>query len=194
MREDIDLGKINQTNNLARNVGQSTRTERSIITGRATQTSGGISTAGFSRDGGGSALSGRETTRIKDAAGKDLSGRETTRVESAAVEQKIKNPAKKSIASGRSDESVRKIFDRNRGALFAIYNRALRDDSSLQGKVTIELVIEAGGQVSSCRIVSSELKNPGLEAKLVSRIKLINFGAENVTRSTINYSIDFLPY
>lgn len=179
MRESLDLDTLKPTANLTASAGQAEKIERSIITGRATSTSGGITTSEFSRDAGGTALSTRETTRVK----------------TVAVE-KIKKQEKKKKAglSGRTDESVRKVFDRNRGALFAIYNRALRKDPSLQGKVTLELVIEPDGAVSSCKVVSSELNSPALEAKLISRIKLINFGVEKVSRSKINYSIDFLPY
>jgi TonB family protein len=95
---------------------------------------------------------------------------------------------------GRSDESVRKIFDQNKGAVFAIYNRALRKDPSLQGKVTVRLVIEPNGTVSSAKLVSSALNSPALERKLLARIRLINFGAEPVARTTVNYSFDFLPF
>ena len=177
MRDELDLNKLNKTDNLSRAVGAGKKIERSIITGRAGGTSGGISTAGFSRNVGGTALSGRETTVVEEAA-----------------VEKIKKRAKQADKSGRADESVRSIFSRNKGALDAIYRRALRKDPALEGKVTIRLVIQPDGRVTDCKIVSSELNNAALEAKLVKRIRLINFGSEKVAITTINYSLQFFPY
>ena len=97
-------------------------------------------------------------------------------------------------AGSRSEESIRSVLDQNNASLYSIYNRALREDPSLQGKVTFKLVIEPDGSVSSCTIVSSELSDSSLGNKLVSRMKLINFGADNVTATTTQWSIDFLPY
>jgi hypothetical protein len=57
----------------------------------------------------------------------------------------------------------------------------------------VKLVIEPNGSVSAVELVSSELGSPALERKLLSRIRLINFGSANVERTTLNYSIDFLP-
>ncbi|MES2822746.1 MAG: hypothetical protein V4732_04020 [Pseudomonadota bacterium] len=57
----------------------------------------------------------------------------------------------------------------------------------------MKIVIEPSSQVVDATIVSSELKDPELEAKLLQRIKLISFSASNVTRTTLNYSFDFLP-
>lgn len=181
MRESVDKEKLSN-NQLSRAAGDARKIERSIITGKAGGTSGGINTSNLSRNTGGAALSGRETTRVSgpvanlgkgDGSGAGGSGAGT---------------------SGRSDESVRKVFDRNKGSIFSIYNRALRKDPSLEGKVTIKLVIEPSGAVSSAKLVSSELNNPALASKLIARIKLINFGAEKVARTTVNYSFDFLPF
>jgi protein TonB len=96
--------------------------------------------------------------------------------------------------SARSEEDIRKVMDKNKGAIDAIYNRALRKNPTLEGKVVFKMVIEPNGRVSSASIVSSELEDPALERKLLSRIRLINFGAADVTQTTLNYSFDFLPF
>ena len=44
----------------------------------------------------------------------------------------------------------------------------------------MELVIEPDGSVSACEVVSSELENPGLEQRIALRVRLFNFGADNV--------------
>lgn len=97
-------------------------------------------------------------------------------------------------AGQRSEEQIRAVFDANKGALFAIYNRELRRDPTLQGKVTFEITIEPNGSVSSARIVSSALNNKRLEAKLIARMRLINFGAANVAKTKTRLALDFLPF
>ena len=85
------------------------------------------------------------------------------------------------------------VFDKNKGAIYSLYGRALRKDPSLEGKVVIELTISPTGQVVKIRIVSSELNNPALERKLMARIKLFSFGVKSVEELIVTYPIDFLP-
>ena len=85
------------------------------------------------------------------------------------------------------------IFDRNKGSIYSVYNRALRKDPTLQGKVVLKLTIAPSGKVTRCSIVSSELGDAGLGSKITSRVKLFSFGAKDVNEVTITYPIDFLP-
>ena len=57
----------------------------------------------------------------------------------------------------------------------------------------LKLTIEPSGQVTVCEIVSSELGSPGLERKIVQRVKLFNFGAAEVQTVTVTYPIEFFP-
>ena len=82
---------------------------------------------------------------------------------------------------------------RTKGAIFAIYNRALRHDPSLQGKVVLELQIDPTGHVLDCRVVSSELPDQSLMDKIVSRIRMFDFGKKDVGTTTISYPVQFLP-
>ena len=74
-----------------------------------------------------------------------------------------------------------------------MYNRALRDNAQLQGKVVVELTISPEGEVTACRIVSSDLKDEELERKLIARIKLFRFDARDVAPITTTKPIDFFP-
>ena len=85
------------------------------------------------------------------------------------------------------------MFDANKGAIFAIYNRALRKDPTLQGKVVLELVIDPGGQVTDCKVVATELVDDALVAKIVSRVRMFDFGVREVSTTTISYPVHFLP-
>lgn len=151
--------------------------ERALITSSATGGSGGINTAKLSRDTGGGGLGGRTTTQVTSSVGEGGGG--------------IRRGA--SGMAGRSLEEIKLVFDRNKGAIYTIYNRMLRNDPALQGKVVLKLTIAPSGQVLDCKIVSSELRSPELERKLVARIKQFDFGAKKVDTMVVTYPIDFLP-
>jgi len=179
---------------------------RAMITANAGQGSGGINTGSLSRDSGGGGLAGRSTTLVAGVAGggggggagvggKGGSGGGT----GSGVGTGSGNGQGGTVQRGgggkaaRSLEDVRLVFERNKGAIYAIYNRALREDPSLQGKVVLELKIAPSGQVEGLRIVSTELKAPELEAKLLARIRQFDFGAKDVEPMSVNYPLDFLP-
>jgi periplasmic protein TonB len=160
-------------------VGAAVRAERSLITSRLGQGSGGINTASLSRNTGGSGLKGRSTTRVASAP---LAGM-------AAAD----SPGRSDSRGARSREEIEMIFDQNKGAIFALYNRALRSNPALQGKLVLRLTIEGSGAVSACEIVSSDLKDDELERKLVARVKLFRFQSKDVPAVTTTKPIDFFP-
>jgi len=98
------------------------------------------------------------------------------------------------VVGNRSTESIRRVLDTNKGGIYAIYRRALRNDASLQGKLTVNLQIEADGTVSAIKVISSELNSAELEQDLINRIKLINFGKQAVSQTLLDYSFNFLPF
>ena len=179
MRESFDLSEVNA--DLTQGTGEAAELDRSLITSGATTGSGGIDASKLSRDTGGVALSGKQTTKVKSKLD---------------AGEGIKEPSQQTAKdrSSRSREEIRKIMDRNKGAIHAIYNRALRKNPALEGKVVFKLEIAPNGKVLSAVIVSSELEDPALERKLLARIRLINFGAKDVLKTTLNYDMDFLPY
>jgi TonB family protein len=179
MRDTVDMSAVNN-NTLALGNQNAAKVDRSVITSGAVGTSGGINTAALSRNTGGIALSGRETTVVEsNLATRTGSGT----AEAAGVREQ----------SSRSEQEIRKIMDKNGGAIHALYNRALRSNPALQGKVVVRIVIQPTGQVSAAEIVSSGLNDPDLEAKLLARIRLIAFDAKDVTSTTINWTFDFFP-
>lgn len=158
---------------------------RKTIIGGATSTSGGIKTAAVPSATGVSGLQGRDVTQVDSVALGDTQ---------VAVDQKTEQALASVSKDGqRSENRIRAVLDSSKGALFNIYNRALRANPSLQGRVTFELVIEPDGQVSSVKILSSELNDRALENRLIMRMKMINFGAEKVARLKTQYVIHFLP-
>lgn len=176
--------------------------DRAMITSNATGGSGGINTAGYSRNTGGGGLAGRDTTLVAGVAGGGGGGgyggggRGGSGAGSGDGGGGGKGGTLQRAAGGkasRSIEDVRLVFERNKGAIYAIYNRALREDPTLQGKVVLKLTISPSGDVTDLRIESSELKNPDLERKLLARIKQFDFGAKQVETLVATYPLDFLP-
>jgi TonB family protein len=157
---------------------------RSLITSNATRGSGGINTSSLSRDTGGGGLAGRSTTAVQGVIGGEGGG-------GAGGGGTLRRGG--SGKASRSIEDIKLVFDRNKGSIYAIYNRALREDPTLQGKVVVKLTIAPSGQVADCQLVSSELHAPDLERKLLVRIKQFDFGARAVDTMVVTYPIDFLP-
>lgn len=175
------LDKVAEARPLTSSVGRAARNERSMITSKAGTASSGISTANMSRNTGGSGLAGRSTTAIESpVASVGRSGGGTRRTGTSGK-------------ASRSREEIELVFDRNKGAIFALYNRALRLDPTLEGKLVLRLTIAPSGEVTFCEIVSSELGDPELERKLVQRIKLFRFEAKDVEAITTTKPIDFFP-
>ena len=174
------LDTVDDTN-LTASVGESQRSERSMITSKVGTASGGINTASMSRNTGGSGIAGRSTTQVESpVAGLAQSAGGTRRTGTSGK-------------ASRSREEIELVFDKNKGAIFALYNRALRADPTLEGKLVLRLTIAPNGQVTFCEIVSSELGDPELERKLVLRIKQFRFDARDVEPITTTKPIDFFP-
>jgi periplasmic protein TonB len=181
---------------------------RALITSNATGGSGGINTAGYSKNTGGGGLAGRSTTMVEGAigggggggaGGGGARGRGDGNGSGIGGSGGGGNGAGGTLTKGgsgkasRSIEDVKIVFDRNKGSIYAIYNRALREDPALQGKVVLKLTIAPGGNVTDCSIVSSELKTPELETKLLARIRAFDFGAKDVDQMVVTWPVDFLP-
>ena len=174
---------------------------RALITSNAVGGSGGINTASYSRNTGGGGLAGRATTLVEGVAGGGGGGGPGGggRAGKGDGAGSGGNGAGGSLQRGgsgkasRSIEEIRLVFERNKGAIYAIYNRALRDDPALQGKVVLELKIAPSGEVLDCRITSSELRAAELEAKLLARIRQFDFGAKDVEQMVVTWPVDFLP-
>ena len=150
-----------------------------LITAKATSSSAGIDTTKLTSSISGAKLSGRSTTKVtSEIANK------------APVAKKSKVAGRK---SSRSENEIEQVFQKNKGVIYNIYNRALRKDSTLEGKVVVEITIDPSGKVIQCKVISSELGAPDLERKIVARIKMFKFKPADVLETTVKYPIDFLP-
>ncbi len=130
----------------------------------------------------------QETTLEERSAASQV----TAATENALKEAGTSAEATGAATAGRTADVLSKVFSANRANLYALYERERRKNASLKGKVVFQLTITPNGKVSAVKILSSELKNPSLEARLMSRIKLFTFPPTTET-TTIEYPVEFLP-
>ncbi len=179
MRDAVDMSKLQDTGAIQRGSGEAASIDRAILTSKHGTRSAGVNVSALSRETGGVALSGRQTTKVNVPVGSKGTG-------GVRVPRTVDH-------RGRSIEEIRRVFDANKGAIFSIYNRALRRDPTLQGRVVLELVIDPNGQVIACKVVATELVDDVLVGKIVNRVRLFDFGERDVSTTTINYPVHFLP-
>lgn len=183
MREMMPTANLQAANTTAIGQTQATQIDRAMLTSGAKVASGGISNANLSRDVGGVALSGRENTKVKS---------------SLAENAKKANTATAGNSDGaggaaRDRSEISRVMDQHKGAIYQIYNKALRQNATLQGKMVVKIVIDPNGKIVEATIVSSELDDAELESAILRRIRMISFPASSVIRTTVNQTFDFLP-
>ena len=182
LRDVMDLAPL-ETKNLSGAVGADSHAERSLITSKVGVGSGGITSANSSRGFGTGAGS--------------LTGHDTTAVTSGIAKSGLNARGPATSGGGgkpaRSREEIELVFDKNKGRIYSLYARALRDNAELQGKLVLEFTIAPTGEVTMCRVISSELKDPELERKIISLVRLFRFDPKDVDSITTTKPIDFFP-
>ncbi|MBX2808575.1 MAG: AgmX/PglI C-terminal domain-containing protein [Cellvibrionaceae bacterium] len=93
----------------------------------------------------------------------------------------------------RDDESIRRTLEGAKSNVYSLYQRALLAHPELAGKFTFKLLIEPDGSVSDVQLMSSELGLKQLESDILTKIKAINFGPEDVSPTPVEYKFVFLP-
>lgn len=182
LRDQDDLAKLKTKQEQLKpdQLGAAPKTERSLLTRMAAGGSGGVALSKASSGGGGSGtLAGVTTTEVESA------------IEDPVVEQQKRRG--KDGKARRTTEDIQLVFDRNKGSIFSLYRRALRNNPALEGTLVLRLVIQPSGEVTTAEVVSSELGDDDLERKIVLKIRRINFGAMDVEVWDDTYPINFVP-
>jgi periplasmic protein TonB len=182
LRANDAVAAATTAESLSAGAGETQHNERNVLTARGGQASGGINTAGLSRNTGGSGVGGREVTQVASSLGGG----------GGAAAQGGGGGGDSGVRS-RSREEIELVFDRNKAAIYALYNRALRSDPMLRGRLVLELTIAPNGEVTGCRVVSSELSDPEFERRLVARVMLFRFEDKDVATVTTTKPIEFFP-
>lgn len=187
------LGADARVNKNSKQIPGQSQAQRSLVSMQAKNgTSGGISSFGVSRNlGNGGSDGGSGYGNAGQIGGVGFS-----RVESsvAGIGGEEGRPTSGGPGPGRTDEEIQIVFDRYKAALYRIYNKELRKDPTLRGKLLLRITIEPEGEVSLCQVESTDLESEYLVTQVVDRVKRFNFGPkEDVLKTTILYPIDFLP-
>ena len=139
LRNNVTNEQLQRTDTVGAASSDTPFAERSLITSRVGTASGGINTAALSRNTGGSGLGARETTQVENP------------VEGFAEAGGAAQRSGASDKASRSREEIERVFDANKGRIFTLYNRALRENPALQGKVVLRLSISPDGRVTHLR-------------------------------------------
>jgi protein TonB len=178
---ELEVDSARPAQALNAGAGDRSRVDRALLTSRSGSGSGGIAVSAASKGfgGGSTGLAGHATAKVASGV-------------TAAPADDVQRSGRSSKAS-RTREEVELVFDRNKSAIYALYARALRDNPALQGKVVLEVTIAPSGEVTACRVVSSDLGDAELERKLAARVKMFRFEARDVAPMTTTKPIEFFP-
>jgi hypothetical protein len=199
MGDSSESTKLGSNARVARggNAGTGDSPQRSVIGSQATGGSGGINTSGLSRQGSGTGNGGNGTG---GGGGNGLGGVGFSRVTSniggggGGGGGGDGRPLSSGPGPSRTDEEIQIVFDRYKAALYRIYNRELRTNPLLKGKMMLRISIKPDGTVSLCKLESTNMDSPALVKEVLARVEQFNFGAKaGVPTTTILYPIDFLP-
>lgn len=181
LMDDANEAKLGANAKLSKQGSQAKSTTRSLVLAQAQTGSGGINSSSLSRDVGGA---GGKIGSVKFS-------RVTSAIGTAAADDR---PLSSGPGPSRTDEEIQIVFDRYKATLYRIYNRELRKNPTLQGKMVLRITILPNGKVSMCKVESTDLDSFLLSKKIVERVKRFNFGPKKgVPKVTILYPIDFLP-
>jgi len=171
---------------------QAANLDRKVIAQTGNQQFAAKNAAAVSNEVGRVALSEQGATNVKATQLKGLADKDT--VERNRQAENAKNLAKSGKGtSGRSEAQIRQILEANKSSLYTLYNRALRQNPLLRGKVVFELMITPQGTVSAVKIVQSELGDAKLERQLQLRLQAVQFGPASVSLTRSQWTIEFLP-
>ena len=171
--DDTPVASLGSQAKISGKGSKAKKTTRSLVTSNVGTSSSGINTAALSRNtgGAGEGMGGVEFSRVESSIGSDFYGEEA--------------PLSSGPGPSRTDEEIQIVFDRYKSALYRIYNRELRKNPTLQGKMVLRLTIEPDGKVSACSVDSSDMDSPALDKKIADRVK--KFSAGGVSMYTERY-------
>jgi len=182
MREAFDVVPAAKTT-LSKEQSSEIKIKRKLLAGAVNKQSTTLSAVKTSRVVNSDELSTRNSQQIRLSEEEVLASTDVLVAESLAA----------SNSGQRSEMSLRRTLEAHKSRLYARYNRALRKDPFLQGKVLFELEIQPNGKVSKVNIKASELNNAKLERQLLVILRSITFPTEGVAVMVTIWAIDFLP-
>jgi len=197
LRDMQTVAEINPGGALQKNSGQPVGTSRNMINSRAGANSGGLDYKGAHSSGFGGGVAGGQGGKGNYGLGTkgttDMKGGVIASVGGGGRGGDGGGGRGEGGIGKRTQEEIRYVFNKYSGKIDSAYQRALKDDPSMEGTVRLRMVIDPNGTVTSCEIASSDLNNPELEAKIVAIVKSFNFGDDNVEVWKGTFPVNLYP-
>jgi len=95
----------------------------------------------------------------------------------------------------RSQGEIDRVIRQHLEGIRFLYERYLRANPSLQGRVTLRFTIAAEGAVTGCELVSSTMGNAEFQSEMIKRIRLWRFPNIEASSGSVSvvYPFTFLP-
>lgn len=188
-----------------RDVIKTRRTASSLDSALATATSSGSGWGSGSGSGGGTGTGTGDgwagmtvdttevlTTEEKTVATATprvakLEQRKDAKVESVDTKQP------QDLSTQEAINVVKRTVDTYLGGLRYVYNRELRKNPDLEGKITIAITINPQGVVEDAKLVESTMNAPEMEQAIVARVRKWTFPPVAPKTITVTYPFVFFP-
>jgi periplasmic protein TonB len=96
------------------------------------------------------------------------------------------------VQAAEQDAAIERALDRGKGKIYAVYARALRENPQLKGRVKLEFTVGPSGKASHCRVVSSQLGAPQVDAQICDSIESLAF-EPRAASITVTRTVEFPP-
>jgi TonB family protein len=96
------------------------------------------------------------------------------------------------VVGARGEESLRDVLRANMGRLQYIYNKYLKNNPEMSGKLEIEVTINADGSVKNAVVLDSDFSNADFEREILSAIRRWRYGAILSGEMKVVYPILFV--
>ncbi len=116
-----------------------------------------------------------------------LEKREDLEVESAEEPELEELNLKEAVAA------IHRVVGTYLGGIRYLYNRELRKNPDLEGKLTVSITITPSGEVSECHVEESTLDSPTLTEAVLARIRKWKFPPVAARDITVSYPFVFFP-
>ncbi|MBI5017635.1 MAG: TonB family protein [Deltaproteobacteria bacterium] len=148
--------------------------------------------------GGGGSGGGRGLARGIDEAARQVASAparapQLEERKDVAVQAKETDVAPDALSLKEATAAINRTVATYLGGIRYLYNKELRKNPDLEGKLTVSLTIAPTGAVAECRVVDSTLNAPELEKAVLERIRKWTFPPVAKKPITVTYPFVFFP-
>jgi TonB family protein len=129
---------------------------------------------------------------LKNDVTKNKPAVKLTKTGKVNVEQLGKVSGSKEALGARTDESLRQVLAENMGRLQYLYNKYLKTNPEIGGKVEVEVAINADGTIANAAVLASEIGLEDFQREIIAAIRRWRY--ETITQGQVKvvYPIIFI--